>query len=164
VLEDFRGNADWRGALFGAVVGALLTAVIAYGAYRWERRRVELAALRRLMRELSERRAFREAREVRVFGARWRGDYRRANQSIVDARNSIRDTRSLLIGRKSDQQTLTRMIQACNDYLESSEESADLYYSHLARLRERLYELLHQTGLRHGKLLVPGSEAHLERR
>jgi hypothetical protein len=141
-------DVDWVGALIGAVVGAALTAVVGYSVYRYERDQVERSAINELIRELSERRAFRIQRPVLIPGAAQLPDFDQLNRSVVSVRDRIRATRATLVRHEKAQKALTAMIQACNSYLEESASDPARYWFLAAELRDSLHERLQQTGLR----------------
>ncbi|WP_416394465.1 MULTISPECIES: hypothetical protein [unclassified Curtobacterium] len=152
-------DVDWIGALIGAVAGAVLTALVGYGAYRIERAKVEQQALRELALSLSERRAFRIPTPQIVPGAAGLADFAQLNSSIVSAREVIRDTRSKLVHKEAAQRTLTAMIQLCNGYLEDSAAGPDQYWFLAAALRDDLHQQLEELPMKLRPVPVPGSGA-----
>lgn len=147
---------DWLGALPGAVLGAALTALLGSVVYFWERGKVERAALRELERNLHERRAFFVENLVVVENAKSRPDFGYVAASIRDAREAIRHARGVLVRKRKAQERLTRMVLACNSYLEKSEKEGDRYHFLLDDLRDELHRHLGAMVSKRRTALRPG--------
>jgi hypothetical protein len=152
-------SVNWTEVVVEALFGSLGTAVLGSIAYLIERSKIERIALLELERNLSERRAFRIDDLVVVRHAKRKPDFDRVASSIVSARRAIQEARAALVRKKRAQEVLTRMIVACNVYLEQSEKDADRYHFLLANLRDRLHSDLSQIVPKGRPALRPGDRS-----
>lgn len=143
-----------------AVIGAFLTVAIAFATYSLSVRRTELLALQSLISDLAHRRAFSGAPGI-IQGAVATADYTRANASVLAARDEIRQARRQVRQLPSLQRPLTRMVRACNIYLEGAEVDPDSYATGLVELRDQLDEELRKLACQRRGISVttPGAEA-----
>lgn len=143
-----------------AVIGAVLTVAIAFVTYALNVRRNELLALRSLIFDLAHRRAF-SGSPGSIPGAAETGDYARANASVLAARDEIRHARRQIRQLPSLQRPLSRMVRACNVYLEAVETDPGSYATGLVYLRDELDEEIRKLACqrRHLSATTPGADA-----
>jgi hypothetical protein len=135
--------------LIVAVIGALLTVLIALVTYLLKVRLDEKRAIRSLINELHRRRALAEGPEPVVENAAQLDDYTRANASIVSIRREIRLTRDRVRQIEAIQSHLSAMTRSCNRYLELSDASPDRYAIYLGDLRRELTPLVERLARTH---------------
>lgn len=143
-----------------ALIGALLTVIIAYVTYLLNLHRNERRALTSLVSELHHRRAF-SGGAVLNSNARELADYARANASVLSIKDEIRRTRDSVRVIPALQGPLSLMTRACNTYLERAESDPDSYAIGLIELRAELHsEIRKLAEYRRGvPTLVPGCGA-----
>lgn len=128
-------------AVIGAVLGSVLTVLIAWGTYRLQRRSNEKHALRLLIDEIHRRRAFAVIVNVRsVPGAQMLDDFQTVNASVLDVRDRIRMAREQTRPESGAQEPLSDMTSACNRYLQASARQPDRYLHDLMTLRKHLWK------------------------
>lgn len=132
-------------ALIGAVLGSVLTVVIALITYRLQRRANEKHALRLLVDEIHRRRAFVPIANVRnVAGAQKLDDFSNVNSSVLDIRDRIRLAREQTRPESGAQRPLSDMTRACNRYLQATARRPDRYLYDLEFLRNNLWESIQE--------------------
>lgn len=120
-----------------ALISSALTVLIAYGTFLLNRWRDQRMAAQFIIDDLAHRRAF-AASAVRIPGAEKNDDYKRANASVLTARDEIRAVRPRMGADLAVQQALSSMIRSCNIYLEKSARDPDAYAIQLVELRDAL--------------------------
>jgi type II secretory pathway component PulJ len=126
-------------AVVGAVIGSILTVLIAYFTFVVSRVHRETQALNSLIAEIHQRRALAYIDNPRVVPrAEQNVDYLHANASILGIKDEVRRARDQLRPRFSLQSPLVEMTRSCNRYLELSASNPDRYWFHLMELRESL--------------------------
>lgn len=128
--------------LLVAIVGALLTVLIALVTYLLKIRLDEKRAIQSLIGELHRRRAIAEGAEPIIRDAEQLADFDRANLSVASMRAEIRSTRDRVRQLESLQGPLSEMTRSCNLYLERSAASPDHYAIYLGDLRRELSPLV----------------------
>ncbi|MCU1574362.1 MAG: hypothetical protein JWO93_2444 [Micrococcaceae bacterium] len=101
-----------------ALIGAFITVVIAIFSFWFRQLRLEREALRGLVDEIHHRRAFASITARHVTDAASSRDYERVSRSVLDVRNQVRQVRDHVRPNKTTQDHLSKMIRACNRYLE----------------------------------------------
>lgn len=125
--------------LIVAVVGAVLTILIAWVTFLLSRRRREKLVVISLVRELHARRALAPSKsQARVRNAKRLPDYTRASASVLTMRDEIRRARDRLRPLLKFEKPLAEMSRACNRFLELSAVDPPNYTALLVTLR---YEL-----------------------
>ncbi|WP_157550793.1 hypothetical protein [Microbacterium sp. Root553] len=147
-----------------AVIGAALTVSIAFLTYLGRIRLEEHRALQILINDLHGRRALAVGRGSKVRFASWSASFKRANASIISARDEIKATRAKVRKHEKVQGPLVEMIRACNNYLEMIEGDPSSYLIYLAQLKLELYaQALRLASVRRGlKVARPGDGAFQE--
>jgi hypothetical protein len=144
-----------------AVIGALLTVVIAYGTFLIQQARQEKQVLRGLINDLHHRRALAITRPQEIPNAVHGKDFQRASLSVIDIRDHIRRVRDQVRQDRATVDVLSDMIRACNRYLEESEGTPDFYAFLLKTLSEDLNDGVDEISriARGVRALQPGSSA-----
>ncbi|MGZ0713115.1 hypothetical protein ACWPKO_32745 (plasmid) [Coraliomargarita sp. W4R53] len=125
-------------------------------------RNTETQAINSLIGELHRRRALAPAPNITpVRRADRKVDYRQAGMSVIAIRQEIRATRDAVRFLPKLQAPLAAMTRACNDYLENSTRSPNLYLCLLAQLSAELGGNVQAlAAARRGvEMLVPGDGA-----
>ena len=131
-------NTFWPDLLI-AVIGAVLTVLIAWVTYVLQRRTNEKRALRFLVEEIHRRRALAPMSPVgEVPGAGASDDFSRVNASILDIKDRIRLAREQSRPESPAQPALSDMTRACNRYLEGAAQRPERYLHELLALRDSL--------------------------
>ena len=123
-----------------AVIGALLTVLVAALTYGLNERRRETLSLRALIYDLGHRRALVVDVPREIPNALELDDYHRASASVLNMRDAIRQAVEGVRDSKKLQDILSQMTRACNTYLENSAASPSRYWYYLAELRDSLAE------------------------
>lgn len=132
-------------AIIGAVLGSVLTVLIAWGTYRLQRRSNEKHALRLLVDEIHRRRAFASIANVRLVpDAQELDDFHNVNASVLDIRDRIRMAREQTRPESGAQKPLSEMTRACNRYLKATARQPDRYMYDLMSLRSNLWESIQE--------------------
>ncbi|GAB3547457.1 hypothetical protein GCM10027404_09580 [Arthrobacter tumbae] len=144
-----------------AFIGALLTVAIAYGTYLLQQRRLEIQAVRGLINDFHHRRSVSITAPRTVRGARDLADFQRATASVIDMRDHVKRVRDQVRHDSDAQIWLSRIIRACNRYLEEGEIAPDDYLFLLSQLRQELLEEVRElcSGPRGLDALEPGAAA-----
>jgi hypothetical protein len=127
-------------AVIGAVIGSVLTVLIAAVTFFVQRRRTEIGTINVLIDDIHHRRAFTVDNPQRIPEAVFLPDYDRANRSVLDIRDRIRESRARIRPQVGQQSQLSKMLRACNRYLENSSELPAEYWFGLEQLRSDLWE------------------------
>lgn len=148
--------------LLVALVGAVLTVVIAAATYLANRRLGETRAINALIREIHGRRVLTVGKPRVIRGAAKLDDYRWAAASVLSLRDEVRRTRDQVREMAKLQEPLSRMARACNRFLEESAYDPDTYAILAADLRDALTAEVHALSLaRRGvRVLSPGEGAY----
>lgn len=148
--------------LLVAVIGAVLTVVIALITFMIQRRRTEDGLLRGLISDIHRRRAFTPIAELRVIpDAKAQPDFDRASRSVLALRDEIKRTRNGIRGDRDVQSHLSDMTRACNRYLEESERTPDNYWQHLMTLRGQLNSSIERIAAQSNVKALAAGEAAL---
>ena len=134
--------------LLVAIIGAVLTVVIALATYLLKIRLDEKRAIQSLTNEMHRRRALTAGSEPMIRGAAESEDFLRANSSIATIRTEVRSTRDRVRQIESMQDPLSGMTRACNRYLELSSARPDAYAIYLGDLRRELTPLVQKLASR----------------
>ena len=133
----------WPEILVGIIVALLsgaATAGLGWLTYRHERKRKELAAIRRLIGELARRRSLEMTDSVSERPAAGPGhaDYDAVTTSIFEVRKSIDEARVASRDVSDVHTVLDDMTASCNFYLRMSRRNPRRYVFQLASLRSEL--------------------------
>jgi hypothetical protein len=148
--------------LLVAILGAVLTVIIALATFMIQRRRTEDGLLRGLISDIHHRRAVAPLDEVQaVPNAKDLPDFHRAGQSVLALKDEIKRARDGIRGDRAVQPVLSQMTRACNRYLEDSQLSPDEYWQHLMTLRATLTKHIQQiASTANVEALAPGAAAY----
>ncbi|MGJ9402700.1 hypothetical protein [Arthrobacter sp. KK5.5] len=118
------------------VIGGLITVVIAYFTYRFERRRQEVAGLQLLLDTVAHKRALRNLKNPRTLSvAEDNPDFVACSRSILNLRDVIQQTRATTRSETRIHSQLDHMVRACNKYLSDSRRDRSRYEQYLMELR-----------------------------
>lgn len=147
--------------LLVALVGAVLTVLIAFVTYKVNARVDETKALNSLIEELHRRRALAPGDDQPIPGAAQSDDFVRANASVLSMREEIRTTRDRVRQLQLAQLPLSEMTRACNRYLEMSAIAPERYARLLGELRKDLDRQVRALAATRRRVphLVPGDGA-----
>jgi len=130
-------------AMIGAVLGSVLTVFIAAATFFIQRRRNDIGAVRALIDDIHHRRALAVGDPETIPNAAVLPDFEHANLSVLDLRDRVRESRSRIRPQSQLQAELSKMIRACNRYLERTSFDPTRYLFDLEQLNAELRECIY---------------------